>query len=662
MCTANVTFILLLYYSTTYTILPFGFTVEKQFGYVTNGRHLQKHSICSKLHAHSQGVFVLRQHCFAVLFFILIFTFAVSACGDDDDDENNNDNDTADDDSIDDDASPDDDDDDEATCGDGVCSGGENCLNCLADCECFCGDGVCSFGEFCAVCPDDCDCETLAATPPMGWNSWNRFGCDIDENMIREMADAMVETGMRDAGYVYLNLDDCWQSDRDADGTIIADPDRFPSGIPALADYVHSLGLRFGLYTCAGTMTCAEKPGSYNYEYQDAQTYVDWNVDYVKVDWCFTEGLNAKTRYTVFRNALDAAGGGIVLSICNWGRYAPWMWGPGTGELWRTTSDIKDYALVMWWNMLYTEPLAPFAGPGAWNDPDMLEVGNGGMSDMWYRTHLNLWAMMAAPLIAGNDLRTMDADTQAMLTNAELIAVDQDPAGIPGKRLTHFGGLEVWARPLTLDGLRAVVLFNNRYLGGDAEVRWSQIGLASGGAYVHDIWTHEDLGFFEESYSVYLGPFESRMFLVAGNEHSIPAGDIALGDLPWKYTTSYRLETKRNRSVDGNPLSIAGVEYESGLGTAAASQIFYHLGGQCSVFTAEVGIDDETNGAGSVVFQVWADGERLFDSGVMHGGDAARSVEVDLTGSRELKLFVRPAADNAIGDHADWANARLVCF
>jgi alpha-galactosidase len=569
---------------------------------------------------------------------------APSGTGDDDDNDDDNDDTAA------------------SACGDGVCAEGENCLNCPTDCECSCGDGVCTFGEFCAVCPRDCDCETLAATPPMGWNSWNRFACDIDEALIRQTADELVNSGMRDAGYVYLNLDDCWQTARDADGAIIADPDRFPSGIPALADYVHAKGLKFGLYTCAGTLTCQGRPGSYGYEFQDAQTYADWGVDYVKVDWCNTEGLVPRERYAVFRDAIDAAGGGIVLSICDWGREAPWVWGPRAGELWRTTGDIADQAISMWWNMLLTEPLAAFAGPGAWNDPDMLEVGNGGMTDAMYRTHVSLWAMMAAPLIAGNDLQAMDVSTLEILTNAEVIAVDQDPSGVPGRRLGHLGGLEIWVRPLTLDGARAILLFNDFFSAGTASFDWEQIGLAPGTAAVRDLWAHEDLGAFDGGFSANLGPFESRMLLVIGAENQPPIGETALSELAWKYSSSYLRDVRANANAVGGPLTIAGVQYASGLGAASASQVLYHLGGRCASFASKIGVDDQTEGAGTVVFRVWADGDLLFDSGVVRGGEPARSLQVDLTGRRELKLVTAPAGDSVLGERADWVDARLTCW
>src|SRR5256886_767238 len=236
----------------------------------------------------------------------------------------------------------------------------------------------------------------LARTPPMGWNSWNHFGCNVSEQLIKETADAIVASGMRDAGYRYVVIDDCWEVARDAAGTLVADSTRFPHGIKALADYVHGKGLGFGIYTDAGTNTCQRRPGTYGHEEQDARTFAAWGVDYVKEDWCHAEGLDAPTQYATFRDALAKAGRPIVFSICEWGSNDPWDWAPQIGNLWRTTGDIRD----KWTSMLSLLDLssqhASVARPGAWNDPDMLEVGNGGMTDDEYRAHFSLWAIIAA--------------------------------------------------------------------------------------------------------------------------------------------------------------------------------------------------------------------------------------------------------------------------
>jgi alpha-galactosidase len=298
----------------------------------------------------------------------------------------------------------------------------------------------------------------LAKTPPMGWNSWNKFGCNVSEEMIREMADAMVSSGMKEAGYQYINIDDCWHGQRDSLGFIHPDPERFPSGMKALADYVHSLGLKFGIYSDAGWKTCAGKPASRGYEYQDARQYARWGVDYLKYDWCNTEGLNAEGAYLTMRDALYAAGRPIVFSICEWGDNKPWEWGTDVGHLWRTTGDISavfqgviDHGT---WSSLgilkildLQEGLRVHAGPGHWNDPDMLEVGNG-MSVNEDRAHFSMWCMLAAPLLAGNDLRNMTDETRKILTHKEVIAIDQDPLGIQGFKYSEKDSLEFWFKPL----------------------------------------------------------------------------------------------------------------------------------------------------------------------------------------------------------------------
>ncbi|HYC99373.1 glycoside hydrolase family 27 protein [Brevundimonas sp.] len=340
----------------------------------------------------------------------------------------------------------------------------------------------------------------LAMTPPMGWNSWNKFGCDVNERVVRHVADAMVNSGMRDAGYVYVVIDDCWQGPRDADGFITVDPVRFPSGMKALADYVHSKGLKFGLYSDAGRMTCAGRPGSQGHEYQDAITYARWGVDYLKYDWCYSGVRNAEEAYALMADALRSTGRPIVFSMCEWGNNRPWLWASKIGNLWRTTGDIAD----IWegkkgnnWGVLnladMNEPLWPYAGPGHWNDPDMLEVGNGGMTNIEYRSHFSLWAMMAAPLIAGNDIATMDETTRDILMNTEVIAVNQDAAGVQGRRVRDEGDLEVWVKALA-GGARAVLLFNRGPEAANIEVTWDELGYPpSLRANVRDLWAHRDL-------------------------------------------------------------------------------------------------------------------------------------------------------------------------
>jgi alpha-galactosidase len=339
----------------------------------------------------------------------------------------------------------------------------------------------------------------LAETPPMGWNSWNKFGCNVSDKLIREMADAMVSSGMQAAGYQYVNIDDCWQVSRDASGTIVADPARFPSGMKALADYVHSKGLKLGLYTDAGTGTCEKRPGSLNHEDQDAKTYASWGIDYVKIDWCNSEGLDPEIQYAKFRDALAHSGRPIVFSICNWGVKTPWRWGPTTGNLWRTTGDINDTYDRMTLIGFGQNGLEKYAGPGHWNDPDMLEVGNGGMKRDEYRTHIALWALLAAPLLAGNDLRSMSPETKELLMNSEVLAVDQDAKGVQGHRLWQEGPLEIWVKPLA-EGSTAVGLFNRSESATKMTLDFKSIG-APASAKLRDLLDHKDLGTVQNSYS-----------------------------------------------------------------------------------------------------------------------------------------------------------------
>ena len=358
-------------------------------------------------------------------------------------------------------------------------------------------------------------------TPPMGWNSWNNFGCDIDEKLIRETTEAMIKSGMKDAGYQYVNIDDCWHGERDENGFIQPDPKRFPSGMKALADYVHSKGLKLGLYSDAGWKTCGGHPGSRGYEYQDALTYARWGIDYLKYDWCNTEALNAEGAYLTMRDALYAAGRPIVFSICEWGDNQPWLWGEKIGHLWRTTGDIYpcwdcEYNHGTWssWGVLpiidMREGIRVYAGPGHWNDPDMMEIGNG-MSVSEDRSHFSMWAMLAAPLIAGNDIRKMSKETREILTNKEVIAVDQDALGIQGFKYTAQGAassvpddVDIWFKPLE-NGDWALAFLNRGKQPKNVRFNWKREDVTDELAKrktqfdttpykIRDLWAHKDLG------------------------------------------------------------------------------------------------------------------------------------------------------------------------
>jgi len=343
----------------------------------------------------------------------------------------------------------------------------------------------------------------LARTPPMGWNSWNHFHRNIDDKTVREIADAMVSSGMKDAGYVYINIDDTWEGTRGADGEIRTN-EKFPD-MKALADYVHSKGLKIGIYSSPGPRTCANYEGSYNHEDQDAKTWAKWGFDYLKYDWCSASEMfkpgDERAIYQRMGDALRRSGRPIVFSLCQYGQEHVETWGPLVGgNLWRTTGDISDN----WRSMSdigFDKQLAltKYARPGHWNDPDMLEVGNGGMSETEYRTHMSLWAILAAPLLAGNDLRNMSPSTRDLLCNREVIAVDQDKAGHEGYRVAQDGEHEVWAKPLA-GGNWAVGLFNRGESPAKISVNWSDLKL-SGKHSVRDLWKHEDHGRVDQSFS-----------------------------------------------------------------------------------------------------------------------------------------------------------------
>jgi alpha-galactosidase len=374
----------------------------------------------------------------------------------------------------------------------------------------------------------------LAATPPMGWNSWNMFGATVDAAIVEETADAFVATGLRDAGYQYIVIDDHWHGGRGNDGKLFPDPQKFPDGMKTVSDYVHSRGLKFGIYSDCGPLTCGGRPASQDNEEIDAQTFADWGVDFLKYDWCHAEDTraNAEYRYTRMSAALRATGREIVFSICEWGHHRPWLWGAKAGgQLWRTTGDIGDSwynVIAKWGGILYgidsigfdqQRGLEPYAGPGHWNDTDMLVVGlhgqsreitGAGCTDTEYRTHFSLWCMLAAPLMIGCDVRQMDPVTREILTNAESIALNQDALGAQGNRASRNGMGEIWKKPLS-DGQLGVGVFNRGDKVLTLPVHWSDLEI-SGKYHVRDLWAHKNLGIYDPTFSIEVEPHGCALF------------------------------------------------------------------------------------------------------------------------------------------------------
>ncbi len=336
--------------------------------------------------------------------------------------------------------------------------------------------------------------STPGATPPMGWSSWNKFATDIDDKTVREIADGLVSSGLRDAGYIYVNIDDGWQGARDKDG-ILQPNAKFPD-MKALADYVHARGLKLGIYSSPGPKSCAGYEGSYGHVEQDARTYARWGIDYLKYDLCSGEAFyhTPETVYAVYQQmgeALAATGRPIMYSLCEYGRFDVGSWGRDVGgNLWRTTGDIEDKYDAMAKIGFEKNGVPNHTGPGGWNDPDMLEVGNGGMNFDEYKTHMSLWSLMAAPLMLGNDVRTMSKETLELLGNREVIAIDQDKAGAQGLPVKKDGTTEIWTKKLA-DGSTTVGIFNR----GETEINpgivWSELGLEP--AKIRDVWNHADL-------------------------------------------------------------------------------------------------------------------------------------------------------------------------
>ena len=356
--------------------------------------------------------------------------------------------------------------------------------------------------------------DGLALTPPMGFNTWNTFQSNIDEMLLKDTAEIMIKNGMRDAGYVYIVIDDCWSAkQRDANGNLVADPVKFPNGMKALADYLHERGFKLGLYSCAGPRTCADYPGSWGHEFQDARMFASWGIDYLKYDWCNTGTANAPDAYKRMRDALYTAGRPMVFSICEWGNAKPWEWAKDVGHLWRTTGDIYDsydgrqgwsYGWKRILDLQYSlvegsgpDGLAKFAGPGHWNDPDMLEVGKEGLTFAESRAHFSLWCIIAAPLMAGNDVRKMSPEITTLMTDKDVLAVNQDKLGKQGFRVAAepAHNLEIWAKELS-NGEWAFCALNTSPGEAEITIKWEYFGwVLKGKTYaLTDLWNKRPAG------------------------------------------------------------------------------------------------------------------------------------------------------------------------
>jgi len=522
--------------------------------------------------------------------------------------------------------------------------------------------------------------NNLALTPPMGWNDWNAYHCGISQTAVTNNAAIIAANGMKAAGYQYVDIDDGWASSRDSNGVIQAYTN-FPGGIPRVANYVHALGLKLGVYTDDGTNTCStcismsynpvgKDPGSFNYEYLDAFTYAQFGADYLKDDNCNAFGESGQVVYGRMSDALMKSGRPILFCLCggqNGNAKGYQSWSPDLGNYWRTTGDIGSTFASMISHVDPNSTSAFVAGPGRWNDPDMLEIGNGEFATnlVAAQTHFTMWCEMAAPLILGNNLTTMSAATLQILTNAEVIAVDQDPAGEQG---VWVGGVrdsaEVWSKPLGYDFTTRAVALLNRSTNSPAVITCNFTNLAFQAgttATVRDLWAHQDLGTFTNSFTATNPPYGSMLLKIVGTPvPPPPPGTDYLSDEQPVYAYTGWGTIMPDKSIGGNTITNGGVAYPHGISVNSRSGVEYNLGGVCSRFQATIGIDDEVGANGSVIFEVFADGARIFKSGVMTGGSVAQNLDLDVTGVRRLTLGVDDADDGNSYDHADWANALVI--
>ena len=522
--------------------------------------------------------------------------------------------------------------------------------------------------------------NNVALTPPMGWNDWNAYGCHTSQNVVTNNAAIMVADGLKAAGYQYVDIDDGWASSRDSNGVIQAYTN-FPAGIPPVAAYVHSLGLKLGVYTDDGTNTCSsciseiynpvgKDPGSFGHEYVDAFTYAKFGADYLKDDNCNAFGESGQVVYGLMSAGLTASGRPIVLCLCggeNGNAKMYQSWSPDTGNYWRTTGDIGSTFASMISHIDPNSMTAFAAGPGRWNDPDMLEIGNGEFATnlAGAQTHFTMWCEMAAPLVMGNNLTTMSAQTLQILTNSEAIAVDQDPAGEQGVFVEGIqDSAEVWSKPLGYDFTTRAVALLNRSTSNSAVITCNFTNLAFQAgttATVRDLWAHQNLGTFANSFTATVAPYSTMLLKIVGTPISAPPpGTNYLSDEQPIYAYTGWGTIVPDKSIGGNTITLNGVSYPHGIGVNSFAGSEYNLGGVCSRFQATIGVDDEVGAKGTVIFDVYADGMRIFKSSVMAGGSPSQTIDLDVTGVRRLTLGVDDADDGNSYDHGDWANALVI--
>ena len=396
--------------------------------------------------------------------------------------------------------------------------------------------------------------DGLALTPPMGWYPWNIFGEEPqNEKLIKEIVDALVSSGLKEAGYSYVGPDEGICFYRGDDGLLTSNLERYPSRLRGLGDYIHRKGLKYALYTDAGSRTCSKAmPGTKDHEFEDMRQFAEWRADYIKIDWCNTEGQDIVKTYTTLRDAQRAAGRPVIHSLCSWGEGYPWRWAAAVGHLWRTTGDICAPGQADWGQAMEiasaNEKLSDFAGPGHWNDPDMMIVGMPGVSDTQNRTFFSLWCLMAAPLIAGNDLRSMSESTVETLTNFEAIAVDQDPLGVQGKIVRTEGAISLWAEKPLFDGSQAVLVHNQGRHPAKKRVSWTEIGIdGAAPRYVRNLWTHETTGPLPGGITVDVAPGDVAMLRVS-EKNDFPMPPILMAD---SYLVSLRSTGSASQQLTG---------------------------------------------------------------------------------------------------------------